>query len=199
MAQRAGVAKNAAGAAGSAALKNMCIMEDITRSVIESVPIPVTVKMRSGWELDNIISVGAINENGRLTSWSNYGSKSVDLAAPGDGIYSTSSESDTGYLVLSGTSMACPHVSGVAALMLAQNKKIAPTALKALLIRSVSPATSLKGRVASGGWINAFNALSLGKPVPKPPGQGGKPPRRGERPPPQGGGPGGGPPRRFLK
>ena len=153
----------------------------------------------SGYELDNIISVGAINENGRLTSWSNYGPKSVDLAAPGDGVYSTSSESDTGYLVLSGTSMACPHVSGVAALMLAQNPKIAPTALKALLIRSVSSATSLKGRVASGGWINAFNALSLGKPVPNPPSQGGKDPRRGGKPPMQGGGPGGGPPRRFLK
>jgi len=114
----------------------------------------------SGYELDNIISVAAINQNGRLTSWSNYGARSVDLAAPGDDIYSTSAESDSGYVSLSGTSMACPHVSGIAALMLAQTPKITPSDLRVKLIRAVTPATNLKGRTVSGGYANAFNALN---------------------------------------
>jgi subtilisin family serine protease len=117
----------------------------------------------SGYELDNIISVAAINQNGRLTSWSNYGARSVDLAAPGDDIYSTSAESDSGYVALSGTSMACPHVSGVAALMLAQNPKATPSEMRVKLIRAVTPSTNLKGRTVSGGWVNAFNALALAK------------------------------------
>jgi len=114
----------------------------------------------SGYELDNIISVAAINKTGRLTSWSNYGARSVDLAAPGDDIYSTSAESDSGYVALSGTSMACPHVSGIAALMLAQNPKITPSDLRVKLIRAVTPATNLKGRTVSGGYGNAFNVLN---------------------------------------
>jgi hypothetical protein len=117
----------------------------------------------SGYSLDNIISVAAINQNGKLTSWSNYGSKSVDLAAPGADIYSTSAESDAGYVALSGTSMACPHVSGVAALMLARNPKITPSNLRVKLIRSATSNTNLRGRMVSGGWVNAFNALAIAK------------------------------------
>jgi tRNA-dihydrouridine synthase B len=66
--------------AGSAALKDLCIMKDITQAVIESVPeIPITVKMRAGWNTDNIVStkagimleeigVKAITLHGRTTS-----------------------------------------------------------------------------------------------------------------------------------
>jgi len=117
----------------------------------------------SGYKLDNIISVAAINQSGRLTSWSNYGARSVDLAAPGDDIYSTSAESDSGYVALSGTSMASPHVSGVAALMLARNPKITPSDLRVKLIQAVTPAKHLKGRIVAGGWVNAFNALDSAK------------------------------------
>lgn len=62
-----------------------------------------------------IISVGAVMANGRKASFSNYG-EWVDIAAPGYNIYSTIP--GNGYAYLSGTSMACPHVSGVAALVL---------------------------------------------------------------------------------
>ena len=118
----------------------------------------------SGYDLGNIISVAAINQNGRLTGWSNYGVRSVDLAAPGDNVYSTSAESDSEYVALSGTSMACPHVSGVAALMLAKNPKLAPAGLRAKMLHSVTPATGLRGKVGSGGWVNAYTALSPTKP-----------------------------------
>ena len=117
----------------------------------------------SGYDLGNIISVAAINQNGRLTGWSNYGVRSVDLASPGENIFSTSAESDSEYVVLSGTSMACPHVSGVAALMLGKTPKLTPAELRAKMIHSVTRATGLRGKVGSGGWVNAYSALSPSK------------------------------------
>ena len=45
--------------AGSAALKDLCLMEEMTQAVIEAVPIPVTVKMRAGWDNNNIVSTEA--------------------------------------------------------------------------------------------------------------------------------------------
>ena len=62
----------------------------------------------------NVIAVGAISQDGAKASFSNYG-EWVDIAAPGERIYST--YPDNSYANLQGTSMACPHVSGVAALI----------------------------------------------------------------------------------
>jgi subtilisin family serine protease len=64
-----------------------------------------------------------------------------------------------GFLTLSGTSMAAPHVSGVAALLWAQDPARSPTDVKDILLSSVDPKPSLAARVASGGRLNAFKAL----------------------------------------
>lgn len=111
----------------------------------------------SSYNLPNVISVAALDRNDQLASFSNYGVKSVAIAAPGVDILSTWLGDE--YEEKSGTSMATPVVAGVAALVIANNPKITVDELRTLLLSSVDPLTSLKGKIASGGRINAAKAL----------------------------------------
>jgi thermitase len=111
----------------------------------------------SSYNLGNVISVAATNRNDQLTSFSNYGARSVQIAAPGEEILSTWLEH--GFSEKKGTSMATPFVAGVAALVLSQNPKMSVDELRARLLKSVDPLPSLKGKVASGGRINAAKAV----------------------------------------
>jgi subtilisin family serine protease len=111
----------------------------------------------ASYELVNVISVAAVNRNDQLASFSNYGAKSVQVAAPGEEILSTWLEHD--FRELKGTSMATPFVSGVAALILSQNPNLPISDLRAKLLKSVDPIASLKGKVSSGGRINAAKAV----------------------------------------
>ena len=86
----------------------------------------------SSYDLDNIISVAAIDHNGDLAEFSNYGSETVDVAAPGAKIYSTLLDGQYGYL--SGTSMAAPHVSGLIALFKSNQPHLSATELKDLVL-----------------------------------------------------------------
>jgi thermitase len=110
-----------------------------------------------GYGVPNIISVASIARDGNLAASSNYGLKSVDLAAPGVDIYSTSL--NHGYETRSGTSMATPLVAGVAALVLSVKPNLSVTALRRCLLNSVSPLDSLKNITRTGGTLNAYGAL----------------------------------------
>ncbi len=114
----------------------------------------------SGYDLDNIISVAAIDRHNQLADFSNYGASTVDIAAPGVEIYSTWKDSDTDYKTIQGTSMATPHVSGVAALVLSHFPGISAGDLKRAILNSAVAVSGLQTKVATGGRVNAFNAVS---------------------------------------
>jgi subtilisin family serine protease len=106
---------------------------------------------------NNVISVAALDRNDQLASFSNYGPKSVQIAAPGKDILSTWLGDD--YEEHSGTSMATPVVAGVAALVVANQPRISVNDLREKLLASVDKLEALKGRVTTGGRINAAKAV----------------------------------------
>ncbi len=111
----------------------------------------------SNYDLPNVVSVAATDRNDQLTSFSNFGVKTVHIAAPGKDI--TSTWIGGIYRDASGTSMATPQVAGVAALILANEPNLTVEQLKARLLKSVDKLDSLNGKVSSGGRLNAAKAL----------------------------------------
>ena len=107
-------------------------------------------------ELDNLISVTFVNADGMLTNQSNYGPNSVDLAAPGEDIYSTTVGN---YATMSGSSMATPQVTGVAAIIYACNDHIYASNVKEILLQSVKPLESLRGRIKTAGIPSAYQSV----------------------------------------
>jgi subtilisin family serine protease len=111
----------------------------------------------SSYNVPNVVSVAALDRNDQLAKFSNYGVKSVAIAAPGVDILSTWLGNQ--YEEKSGTSMATPVVAGVAALIVAENPRISVDDLKKKLLASVDPLAELKGKIATGGRINAAKAV----------------------------------------
>ncbi|MBS2039450.1 S8 family serine peptidase [bacterium] len=110
------------------------------------------------YDCGNIVSVAASDRNDRLASFSNYGATSVDLSAPGVSIWSTAPGNK--YKNLDGTSMATPHVSGVAGLIVAQYPGITNEEIKARLMNAVDDVPAFHGKMISGGRLNAAKALA---------------------------------------
>ncbi|MES2856911.1 MAG: S8 family serine peptidase [Bdellovibrionota bacterium] len=109
------------------------------------------------YDLENIIAVAAVNNRGELAEFSNYGKISVDIAAPGVNVLSTV---PNGVQYYSGTSMATPHVSGVAALLISQNPELGYSELKEKILKSARPLKTLEGKISSGGMLDAFYSLT---------------------------------------
>ncbi len=122
----------------------------------------------ASYDLDNIIAVAATDRNDGLAGFSCYGATTVDLGAPGVDIFSCLSSA--GYGLMSGTSMATPHVTGAAALILAVDGALTYAEVKAQLLDNVDPIASLAGRCVTGGRLNLAAALP-----PVPPGGPGDP------------------------
>ncbi len=120
----------------------------------------------ASYDLPNIIAVAASDPNDQLAGFSNFGPTSVDLAAPGTDILSTV---PGGYQYKSGTSMAAPHVSGAAALVLGRFPGLDGAGAKALLLADVDPVPALAGLTLTGGRLNALLPLTEPDSIPPAP------------------------------
>jgi len=126
----------------------------------------------AGFDLDNIISVGAIDENEEpmetndgMTSY--FGATSVDVFAPGQNIYVPIYREyglDWIFGYENGTSFAAPFVTGIASLIYSLNqdddcRSIYPSKVKEIIMSTVTQTSSLQGKCVSGGYINAYDAI----------------------------------------
>lgn len=106
-------------------------------------PASASLDSASSSTNSGIISVSATNINDGIPSYSNSGT-CVSLYAPGDNITSTWNAGPNSYALLSGTSVACPHVTGIAALLLGENPSLTPSELKSQIV-GCSTADKLTG------------------------------------------------------
>jgi subtilisin family serine protease len=111
----------------------------------------------ASYDVPNVVSVAATDRFDALADFSNYGAATVDLAAPGVDIVSTLKGG--GYGFMSGTSMATPHVSGVAALAWSADEGATYQEIKAALLAGVDKLPALDGVVATGGRLNALGTI----------------------------------------
>jgi subtilisin family serine protease len=107
----------------------------------------------------NIIAVASITSTGARSGFSNYGATTVDIGAPGSGIWSTVPASSKGKIVASyasysGTSMATPHVTGAVALYAAGHQGATASQIKAAILGAAVSTTSLTGKCVTGGRLN---------------------------------------------
>lgn len=142
--------KDAIDAAGNAGILNVCAAGNSNNNNDSSPFYPAT------YDSPSIISVAASDQNDNKVGFSSYGATTVDLAAPGVGILSTLPGA---YGLLSGTSMATPHVSGAAALLSAYNPHLSMSQLKAAILNNADVLPQWIGLTISGGRLNLARAL----------------------------------------
>lgn len=117
----------------------------------------------SSYEHGSVLSVASTTSTDAMSGFSQWGLTSVDMGAPGSAVLSTV---PGGYSSFSGTSMATPHVAGVAALVLSVNPELNVLELKELLMNSGDENADLAGKTVSGKRLNAYTALIDADPTP---------------------------------
>lgn len=144
---------------------------------VDSVPVfPTAFYRNQQHKASNVITVGAstesYNNNQLIAPFSNYGRNTVDVFAPGYNIYSTVQGINT-YNMMSGTSMACPVVTGIAALLKSYYPQLSAKQIKEIIEKSVvkieqpvaKPGTDetlpMSALCRTGGIVNAYNAFLL--------------------------------------
>lgn len=114
-------------------------------------------------KLGNVIFVASSDtgsgENEKPSGFSNYGTKNVQIAAPGDEIYSTVPVEKGSYGNKSGTSMAAPHVTGVAALIKGKYPNLTTAEIKEIILSSADYSVGMGERVLTGR-LNAYRAIN---------------------------------------
>ena len=128
----------------------------------------------ANYNLPNIISVAATDQNDRRATFSNFGPNTVHVAAPGVYILSTVPSTGVsmsfssmctdsfvaGYDFCAGTSMAAPHVAGLAGLLESYYGQFTPAQVRATILRYVDVLPTLQGWIQTGGRINAYRAVT---------------------------------------
>lgn len=145
--------KDALDAMGDAGILNVFAAGNQASNVDTTPYFPV------GYTSPSVLGVAASTSTDSRSGFSNFGAVSIDLAAPGSGILSTTFFSNSSYGTLSGTSMATPHAAGAAALLSAHNPALSAASLKATLMNTVDPLANWVGIVKSGGRLNVDRAL----------------------------------------
>ena len=120
----------------------------------------------SNYDLDSIVAVASTTRNDQKSGFSQWGATTVDVAAPGSEIWSTIPGGRYGNK--SGTSMATPHVSGVAGLIMSAYPEASNDEIKERLIKGSDPIPALQGISVSNGRVNAAKSLEPGLVTPPP-------------------------------
>jgi subtilisin family serine protease len=115
----------------------------------------------ANYNVPNVIAVAATTDNDYLAYFSNFGKNSVELASPGVGIYST--VPGDSFSTSSGTSMAAPFVSGVAALIKAEKPTMLAYQIKQIIVGNADVVTDLSNKVESNARLNANSVVTAAK------------------------------------
>jgi len=120
-----------------------------------------TADYPTSFYLDNCISVANLMFDGNLETSSNYGAKSVQIAAPGTYIVSTATNNS--YAYMTGTSMSAPMVAGVAAFVYSYRTDMSLKDVRNALVNTARKLPGLEGKVVSGGVVDVYAAMNYGR------------------------------------